>query len=215
MAAPGLANVLIGICLNLTLPASRTAVLTRLRAETRAEHDAIEQTLDLVNEDLTAASYRHRIEQFYGFYRPLEDRMRAIDSWLAPWLDATQRRKTLLLEQDLKVLGCTSPEGLPRCSDLPPLADPAAYFGCLYVLEGSTLGGQVIGRHIRDKLGVTAETGGRFFAGYGDQTGLHWQQFRSALTAFSAIHDADEQVIAAARSTFDRLTRWCASHGAA
>ena len=50
-----------------------------------------------------------------------------------------------------------------------PNSDSLA-FGCLYVMEGATLGGQVIGRHVRQTLGVTPETGGRFHAAYGDRT---------------------------------------------
>ncbi len=184
-------------------------VLVRLRAETRSEHDAIEDTLNLTGEDITLADYRYRLEQFYGFYRPMENRMRSVDDWLAPWLDAKERRKTSLLKEDLHLLGCSSPDSLSMCMDLPLLKDPAAYFGCLYVLEGATLGGQVISRHIHKKLGLTAATGGRFFEGYGSRTGFMWQQFRAAIGQFASSKDLQDSAIAAARSTFDRLNQWC------
>ena len=50
-------------------------LLTRLRIETRAEHDAIERTLLLVGDDLTLEMYTHRIAQFYGFYKPVEEQL--------------------------------------------------------------------------------------------------------------------------------------------
>ena len=47
----------------------------------------------------------------------------------------------------------------------------------LYPLEGSTLGGQVISIRLRDNLGLNATNGGRFFNGYGEQTGQYWAEF--------------------------------------
>ena len=195
--------------MNETVATVSPAVLVRLRAETRSEHDAIEQSLDLIGDDLTLSNYRHRLEQFYGFYQPLEDQMRRLDNWLAPWLDAKERVKTPLLAQDLRTLGCKSLDSLPRCSHLPALESAAGYFGCMYVLEGSTLGGQVISRHICEKLGVTSLSGGRFFEGYGRRTGFMWQQFRVAISEFATTSDTQDQVVAAARSTFAMLNRWC------
>jgi len=49
-----------------------SSIIFRLRAETRGEHDAVEQMLDLMNASLSREGYRHRLQQFYGFYAPLE-----------------------------------------------------------------------------------------------------------------------------------------------
>ena len=54
------------------LPAAPSAILARLRLETRGEHDAVELELDLIGVSLTREGYRQRLEQFYGFYAPLE-----------------------------------------------------------------------------------------------------------------------------------------------
>jgi len=184
-------------------------LLARLRAETRVQHDAIEQVVDLTGAGLTRAGYRRRIEQFYGFYRPLEDRMLRAGHGIAPWLDFRERLKTPLLEEDLRALGDDAPGLLATCRELPGLDGPAELFGCLYVLEGSTMGGQLISRHIRQTLGVTPDAGGRFFNGYGTGTGPMWQQFRAALTRYSTATDTQDRVVAAARGTFDALRVWC------
>jgi heme oxygenase len=185
------------------------ALLSRLRAETRDQHDAIEQALLLMDDDLSIATYRHRLEQFYGFYKPVEDRLLRPGSPLANWLSLEPRRKAALLEADLETLGRAIDAQFPLCSDLPPLNDPADYFGCLYVLEGASLGGVVISRQVQPKLGVTALSGGRFFNGYGQRTGAMWQEFRTAITAFSAGTDQQDAVVAAARATFATLNSWC------
>ena len=195
--------------MNETAVTLRPAVLARLRTETRDQHDAIEQTLQLMDDDLTAAAYRHRLERFYGFYKPVEDRIFNNGSPLEEWLTLQHRRKTPLLEADLKALGQQAAAPLPLCVDLPPLNDAAEYFGCMYVLEGATLGGVLISRHIQKKLGMTAMTGGQFFNGYGERTGAMWQEFRTAITDFSFVTDQQDAVIASARATFETLQFWC------
>jgi len=185
---------------------SVTPVLARLRAETRPEHDAIETALELMSDTLTVAGYRCTLERFHGFYRPLEAGLRAVGG-----LDLTERRKTPLLEADLRALGVTDVANLPICLDLPPYATAAQAFGCLYVLEGATLGGQLISQSIHRTIGVTPETGGRFFRGYGDRTAAMWKAFRAALSGFAAAPDDQDQIVSAAKDTFMKLHRWIAA----
>lgn len=186
-----------------------TDVLVRLKAQTRPEHDAIEAALGLMGDGLTTDLYRDTLERFYGFYRPLEDGLWGMGGWLGHGLNLDERRKTTLLEMDLERLGIDAPRGLPICVDLPPHKSVAACFGCLYVLEGATLGGQVITRQVRDRLGVTPESGGRFFHAYGERVGEMWQTFRTALTAFATTEQRQDEVVAGAVATFRTLHRWC------
>lgn len=188
-------------------------LLTRLRAETRAEHDAIDATLDLTGDGMTRDGYRHILERFYGFYAPLEPRLQAVGGWADRGLDLDARQKAPLLDADLRSLGVDVPTALPRCDELPLLVTPADCFGCLYVMEGSTLGGQLISRHVRQAIGVTPETGGRFFNGYGERTGQMWQQFRAAVTGFVVSLADQDAAVAAAKSTFQKLQRWTAARG--
>ena len=183
-------------------------MLARLRSETREQHDDIEKTVLLMDDDLTREAYRRCLAQFYGFYQPVEERILDSAGPLSDWLSVEPRRKTPLLESDLKVLGY-SRAPLPVCKRLPQLMSAAECFGCLYVLEGATLGGVIIGRHVEKCLGVTPSSGGKFFWGYGSQTGAMWQEFRSAITAFSETTDKQDVVVATARATFQALQQWC------
>ena len=193
--------------------ASPAPVLERLRSETRPHHDAIEGTLDLTSESLGRDAYRRTLERFYGFYRPLEAGLWAAGGWLERGLDITERSKTPLLEADLRALGAGDPAGLPVCTDLPPHATVAAAFGCLYVLEGATLGGQVISRSVQKAVGITPDTGGRCFHGYGDRTGPMWQAFRAALVAFAVTLSDQNEIVSAAKDTFSKLHRWTTARG--
>lgn len=190
------------------------SLLTLLRAKTGAAHQAIEQALALTDPSLTQIKYLHRIKQFYSFYKPLESRLLDLSSEISPWLDIRNRQKTAFLEADLRSMGQSMPsigEPLALCTALPQLNSPAECFGCLYVLEGATLGGVVISNHIRETLGVTPETGGLFFHGYGERTGEMWREFRAAMSAFDAQTHQQDQVIIAARATFDTLRHCCAT----
>jgi Histidine kinase-, DNA gyrase B-, and HSP90-like ATPase/Heme oxygenase len=83
---------------------AQPSVLTRLRLETRGEHDAVERVLDLMDASLTRDAYCKRLAQFYGFYHPLEA---ALHTHCALHLTTLLSRlnKTALLRQDLQQLG--------------------------------------------------------------------------------------------------------------
>lgn len=195
--------------------ADPNGVLQRLKAATRAEHDAIEAALDLMAPGLTLTDYGHRLRRYHGFYAPIEPLIAAAADWPRWGLDMTARAKTAWLAADLACLGDTGkhgravPAALPQCSELPPLDSAAAAFGCVYVLEGATLGGRVISRQIERVLGLNAADGARFFHGYGDQTGDMWKAFRTALSAFSGQRCDEDRVVASAIATFAALRTWC------
>jgi heme oxygenase len=185
--------------------------MARLKAETRVAHEAIEATIDINNASLSLKDYSGLLARFYGYYQPVEEKLSDWSGWADWGLDRSERLKTPFLEADLTVLECVPLAALPRCQELPPLDAPADYFGCLYVLEGATLGGQFISRHILNAFGITADRGGRFFRCYGERTGEMWRRFGTSLMTFATSSAQEEQVIAAAIATFQTLTHWFAT----
>jgi heme oxygenase len=89
------------------------------------------------------------------------------------------------------------------------LATAASIAGTLYVIEGSTLGGQVIARRVQAALGVDAARGARFFNGWGEVTGQKWQDYWQFATSICG--PADEAMTAsaavAAVATFNAIER--------
>lgn len=201
-------------------PSTPSPILSRLRTETRREHEAVEQVLDLMSVSLTRDGYRQRLEQFYGFYAPLEkalsahgERQHGIAS--EPNLSmgtraamASRLNKTALLKLDLHHLGGGT-QNIPLCYNLPPLETQAEVLGCVYVMEGATLGGRMITQHIQATLGITPATGGSFFNGYGDDTGKMWQTMRQLLVSGAANTETENIIVASAIATFACLRRWC------
>ncbi len=89
----------------------------------------------------------------------------------------------------------------------------------MYVLEGSTLGGTMISRRLRQSLGLHPGSGGgaQFFFSYGPQVGRMWRDFTAALEAYSEgnAHGKDEEIVASAQATFRLHGRVAAGHPSA
>lgn len=187
------------------------ALLTdTLRSGTRSHHNRIEQRLGLPHSVTSQSAYRELLIGFYGFYLPVEPVLLEKLSSLSE-LCMSERQKLDLLRQDLMALGLATEaiEALPHCFHIPPLESVPQALGCLYVLEGSTLGGQVISAHFTRALGITAETGGQFYRGYGAATASYWRAFKEAANAYSARYpEQDSLVVESACSAFELLETW-------
>jgi len=188
-------------------------MLKCLKAATSTRHAALERRLPLLDADLTHATYRQFVQRLFGFYEPLEAQLVALPWWgtVDFDFDYAPRHKTPQLQQDLRALGDTesSLAALPRCERLPPMTNPAQLWGCLYVIEGATLGGQIIIKNLSAHLGLTAVSGASFFDGYGPKTGSSWKAFCAAVPAQG--DDAPggrDAMLESANLTFDTLGEW-------
>jgi heme oxygenase len=166
-----------------------------------------------MNADLSREDYCRVVTRFFGFYAPLEIQLMASPHWQQLKFEYADRQKTPRLTQDLMAMG-TSPRALaatPLCAVLPTLDAPEQLLGCLYVIEGATLGARSITHHLQNRIGLTPESGGAFFEGYGAQTGSRWKSFCTTLINY-ADHTGDEArdavIVGAANSTFQSLTQW-------
>jgi heme oxygenase len=191
-------------------PGTGTTILSRLKHATAARHAAIESRSVLLDPGLSRAGYRACLQRFFGYYAPLEHRLLHSPAWCGAGLDYGYRYKTPQLAQDLAALGVTADEldHAPLCNALPELCSTARLFGCLYVIEGATLGSQIVTRHLRAHLGLTPQTGGAFFNGYAERTGSRWKAFGVRLCTFAQASGTDEEIVAGANETFETLDRW-------
>ncbi|HEX2570655.1 MAG TPA: biliverdin-producing heme oxygenase [Polyangia bacterium] len=184
-------------------------ILIRLKSGTSAEHERIERAVPLLADDLDRATYGRYLEKLLGFYEPLEQAL-APHPWHLVGIDFAARRKTELLVRDLCYLGYDEAAlaNVARCAALPPLPDLPAALGCLYVLEGSTLGGQILSRHVARRLGLSPATGAAFLAPYGKAVGPMWRTFSERLEAFPCDEATQDRMVESARATFHALERW-------
>ncbi len=183
---------------------------SRLREATSALHRRIEAELDLLAPDLTLQRYRRIQEIFYGYYEPLERRI--VDAVpakaMAPSFAILSR--AALLRRDLAALGVPPAvlAELPRCADLPTLHRTADLAGCLYVIEGASLGGRLVSTELGPRLGISAQHGASFFVGEGPRTGARWKAVLAWIECVAAEEGTGDAIVDAAVETFLTLERW-------
>jgi heme oxygenase (biliverdin-IX-beta and delta-forming) len=194
---------------------ARSSIHAELRRRTAFVHRQLEDQLDLLGPSLSTRRYRLVLEAFYGFYDPLETGLARLAP-SSPPLTFPLATRTVLLEHDLVALGASPrrmPE-LPRCSDLPALTRSEHLAGCLYVLEGACLGGQVIARALARNLGMTKDSGAAFFFGDGERTIGRWHRVLGWLDGFGSSTASTEGIVVSACETFRALGRWTQMQGA-
>ena len=178
-------------------------ILGKLKESTRQQHEGLEQTVDVMSQMFSLENYKILLAKFYRFYSSIEIELAKLDLNKYGY-DLTERLKTPKLEKDLAYLGILpSVKKLTVYNGLPKLNADEKAFGSLYVIEGATLGGQIINRHLKQNLDLSPENGGSFFNGYGEKTGLKWKEFCQMTTKFAESKNADETIIYSAKATFD------------
>jgi heme oxygenase (biliverdin-IX-beta and delta-forming) len=189
-------------------PRGEDDVLRLLRTGTAAEHADLKRSLDLLDPALDRMRLTDVLTRMHGFWQSAEA---GLDSWAARFpADAgdvgwERRRRAGLFAADLATLGARGADGRP---DLAVAAGTDQALGRLYVLEGSTLGGAFIDRH----LATVPELAGlrlRAFSPYGAETGAMWHGFRRAVRTRVAAGGDAATMVAAARQTFCALAAWC------
>lgn len=183
----------------------------RLQEETKSLHEKIEQTFllkKILLQEITLSDYKLLIQKFYGFITPCEV---LIDSLTCKFV-IKNRKKQPWLEQDLRALKISKNNDtkLLICRNLPVLCEYEQVLGYLYVMEGATLGGQIIIKMLKTQLQITLDQGGRFFHGYGDKTKIMWNNFCVDLCSINHI-EQQNKIIHSASDTFKRLHEWMES----
>lgn len=184
------------------------SILARLKARTAHQHQQTEDGVDLMKDDCSLEEYKNLLVKFYAFYKSFEPEMFAAMRENAVDFDYEERQNTPKIFSDLETLGMTETEisAIKSFEDLPALDSREKIFGALYVVEGSTLGGQYISRHLKEKFDFEAGAGVTFFSGYGKDTGKMWNEFREAITAFAAGENINhEEIIKSANETFEKI----------
>jgi len=178
----------------------------KIKEVTRINHQLLEKKLITNMRTIRDINdYANFLGLFYSFFGGLETLIdKHISSLTLP--DYKSRRKTSLLADDLIALkGALIP--LAPAERLPVIDNHYQAMGALYVIEGSTLGGHIICKMIRQQLNMPHLSALSFFNGYGDQTEQMWHTFKSFID--SPLKAADEEkVIHSANETFMKFGQW-------
>lgn len=177
-----------------------------LKKNTKQQHQELEKVLvKRLKSIRTEADYIDILLRFYGFIRPWEASIgNNIDTALLP--DFPERRKIGWLIEDLRHFDAT--EEVAICEDLPLIGNKYQALGSLYVMEGSTLGGQIISDMVSRMLNMEGSQGMVFFKAYGDQTLPMWSRFQHCLDVQVWDDSSRELAEEAAGQTFIKFKNW-------
>lgn len=181
-----------------------------LREETQCQHRSLEQTLPWQEICSDSRCYVDFLARFYGFYLAWEPLAKAqlrrdAREFMEP------RRKTPLLAKDLRWFGWRERDFAAVAVMAPErlcIQGEAAALGSCYVLEGSTLGGQILSRELERRLGLRDGEGYSYFRSYGAGIRDAWNRFGDFLCEKVASEQEVSAAVAGAKQTFGALEEW-------
>jgi heme oxygenase len=181
--------------------------MTSLRHATREAHQSVDSDMRQGNWLNSPSLYATFLDRTLRFHRIVETAVTPV-AWRIDGLDYADRRRSPLLEHDLAALARAGVVPIPRTQDCvqaaPLLINGAgAALGCLYVVEGATLGGAVLARWIESRLGYDRGFGASSFAAYPGVTMSRWRAFAAVVEdRLTSAPDERARMISVARATF-------------
>jgi heme oxygenase (biliverdin-IX-beta and delta-forming) len=190
-------------------------LLNSLRERTRTLHSRLDTVIPVLRPGFSREEYAQVLEQFHGYHAGVQAMLCAYQDMPAPFVDLMDDRRVKWLKADLTYLGYSQNAiaQLPVCSELPELRTPASLLGAAYVFEGSTLGSQIISRHLKSLWGFQHHAGAAFFTAYGAETGRRWTAFTHFLCAEGDSFSQDS-IVDSAVSVFQSVWTWFSTEAA-
>jgi heme oxygenase len=195
--------------------------MVRLRAETRELHEALESlpfARALEKRSLPLRSYVEFLRGMLTVHGTLERSLSRVSHETVGHVWEERLRKVPLLEKDLSYLEPRVEEpgeisgsrdaalGLAERIRLLEKEAPVSLLGCLYVLEGATLGGVELRARVAETFHLEGPEGLAYLTSYGSPETVEesWRAFSVAMDEAVARRD-EEGVLEGARETYRRI----------
>ena len=155
---------------------------TLLRDATHPHHVQLNRHLllaGLIQPNYPLNHYHTLLGTYYQLYALLEERINLFLKCHPEAFVYDERCKLPWLINDLaffQIDPLALPPLSPSATDFLTIETVGQLVGVLYVVEGSTLGGQMISQLLAKNLGFTRDTGSCFFTGYDENTQPFWQR---------------------------------------
>lgn len=180
--------------------------LQNLKILTSNAHNRIEKFLlfqKIISKEITLDEYKLLLDLLYRFIHPCETliKQRHLPLILG-------REKSPLLVQDMSQLQCYQTANFTFCSKLPDIQGDVRIYGYLYVMEGASLGGQIISTCLKENPQLPDLLPTRYFNPYGKETKKKWNEFFHSLIRKNFNQSQQKQVIDTAIDTFTTLVTW-------
>jgi heme oxygenase len=190
---------------------TKKMILTKIREKTMEYHDDFTSWANnILNGTISPDEYKYVLKTFYGFYYPLEQKITALPEWQSMDFNIENRRKAPFLLKDMKSMGISDPEiaRIEMCGDLPEINNLAQALGCMYVVEGATLGGQIVAKKLNEIFAFDQEKGAAFFNSYGPEVRPMWKSFGDLINNYSAEKQIEDPIVNAAHETYFKFNTW-------
>lgn len=177
-------------------------ILDEIKHQTKSSHQQVEKVLihelkNLRNKD----DYGKLLERLFLFYKPIEVILHnTIDDSMIP--DISKRKHTHHILRDLELLDYQM-ENTPQKSSL-NITTPSYAFGVLYVIEGSTMGGQIISKMLHSKIEMGGLDATNYFSSYREDNHAMWTAFRNHILELEKALNPNE-MLRGAKDTFEKL----------
>jgi heme oxygenase len=196
--------------------AEQTTLMDRLKAETahaHAETEAIPFNAGIMAKTMPQARYAGQLFCWCRVHEVLESALNAsTDSVVqGAWVGTTERAPLLAADLQWHVEADVPPEALQATTDMAEWVqavgsdDPRCLLGMLYVLEGSTLGGMILGKCIAEMYGCEGDAGLAYYSAHGNKVMPNWMEFKARMNASVTSPEDQDRIVAAAVETFRRL----------
>ncbi len=178
-----------------------------LKKETATQHKNTENVplqRRLMQQDFTQAEYLKLLEAWWLILSVFENQFSKSPLLHNIIQDLDKRYRLPLIEKDLKAFGKLPPNISPPHSPI-NTASAEDYIGYLYVLEGSTLGGQFIEKKLLTHPWIT-QNHINFYQGHHKNTRSMWLEFKRQLDSWGNQNKTKHlQVVAAAQKAFNYI----------
>ena len=176
-----------------------------VKKETKTHHQSVEKVLVKELKDLKSLNdYGNLLKRLYQFYVPIENDLQNIISTEIVE-DIQQRKHNHRLLKDIKDIDSSYNEN-PENKHL-EINDLSYALGVMYVIEGSTMGGQIISKMLQKNLDLQNENMTSYFNSYGNESMQMWTLFKNQVTSSSS-KISEKQMVEGAKATFTALENW-------
>jgi len=179
-----------------------------LKQATKKNHDELEELMfvnDIMSGSLTLQQYKQILNTNYQVHKTVEDFLfNDLSPKTAEKLDLDHRKKLNALVADMQeaLLPVVTADNDYTALDLEN--NDATILGGMYVLEGATLGGNVIVKRLKTNPNLAGlHLNFHYYQVYGDQLINNWKTFCSVLDAQP--EDTHEKSIEGAKRVFDYI----------
>jgi heme oxygenase len=172
----------------------------RLKTLTHPFHDELEATelaKSLANATIELDDYANYLHKMHQLHNEIEKKLQSFKEFSHYSIDTSKRSRSDFLKKDLKSLNANNKEVSSFNLEI-EWSFPVA-IGVMYVLEGSTMGGQILKERLKKLPVENAHTITNYFDGYGAQTMKLWQEYSLFLEKYvqENPHDSSKIILGA------------------